>query len=137
MSYYLEPDSHIRYKVKLILNLSNYATKKIRSWYRCWYVFFSINKLVNVPTSLKAKVDELDVGKWKIIPVDLRKLSDVTDNEVVKNTKFNTLKTKLNTLENKSPDATTLIHINQYNTDKQNLEEKIGDADKKPQMQVV
>ena len=93
--------------------------------------------MVNVPTSLKAKVHKLDVGKWKIIPVDLRKLSDVTDNEVVKNTKFNTLKTKLNTLENKSPDATTLIHINQYNTDKQNLEEKIGDADKKPQIQVV
>ena len=69
--------------------------------------------------------------------MDLRKLSDVTDNEVVKNTKFNTLKTKLNTLENKSPDATTLIHINQYNTDKQNLEEKIRDADKKPQIQVV
>ena len=77
--------------------------------------------MVNVPTSLKAKVDELDVGKWKIVPVDLKKLSDVTDNEVVKNTKFNTLKTKLNTLENKNSDATTLVHINQCNTYKQNL----------------
>ena len=28
MSYYPEPDSHIRDKVKLILALSNYATKK-------------------------------------------------------------------------------------------------------------
>ena len=28
-------------------------------------------------------------------------------------------------------DATTLIHINQYNTGKQNLEKKIGDVDKK------
>ena len=28
-----------------------------------------------------------------------------------------TLKTKVNSLEKKSPDATTLIHINQYNTD--------------------
>ena len=27
MSYYLEPDSHIRDKVKVVLVLSNYATK--------------------------------------------------------------------------------------------------------------
>ena len=51
-------------------------------------------------------------------------MSDKVDNEVVKNTKFNTLKTKVNNLENKIPDATTLIHINQYKTDKQNLEKK-------------
>ena len=30
----------------------------------------------------------------------------------------------------KIPDATALIHINQYNTDKQNLEKKNGDVDK-------
>ena len=28
MSYYTEPDSHIRDKVKVDLDLSNYATKK-------------------------------------------------------------------------------------------------------------
>ena len=28
MSYYPEPDSHIRDKVKVVLDLSNYATKK-------------------------------------------------------------------------------------------------------------
>ena len=28
MIYYLEPDSHIRDKVKVVLDLSNYATKK-------------------------------------------------------------------------------------------------------------
>ena len=28
MSYSLEPDSHIRDKVKVVLDLSNYATKK-------------------------------------------------------------------------------------------------------------
>ena len=51
----------------------------------------------------------------------MHKLNDVVDNEVVKNTKFNTLKTKVNDLENKIPDASTLIWLNQYNTDKQNL----------------
>ena len=79
-----------------------------------------INKLVNGPTSLsnlKTKVDNLDYGKLKTVSIDLKKLSDVVANEVVKNTKFNTLKTNLNSLEKKIPDATTLIHINQYNTD--------------------
>ena len=79
--------------------------------------------------NLKTKVDDLDVGKLKTVPTGLKKLSDVVDSEVIKNTKFNTLKTKVNNLEKKFPDATTLIHINQYNTDKQNLEKKIGDVD--------
>ena len=81
-----------------------------------------INKLVNVTISLnnlKTKVDDLDVGELKTVPVDLEKLSDAVDNEVVKNTKFNTLKTKVNNLEKKIPDATTLIQTNQYSTDKQ------------------
>ena len=79
------------------------------------------NKLIIVPSTLKnlkRKVDDLYIGKLKTVPVDLKKLIDVADNEVVKNTKFNTLKTKVNNLEKKIPDATALIHINQYNTDK-------------------
>ena len=74
--------------------------------------------------NLKTQVDDLDVGNLKTAPVDLKKLSDAADNEVFKNTKINTIKTKVNNLEKKIPDATTLIHINQYNIDKQNLEKK-------------
>ena len=51
--------------------------------------------------NLKTKVDDLDVGKLKTTPVDFKKLSDVVDNEVVKNTKLKTLKTKVNILEKK------------------------------------
>ena len=58
-------------------------------------------------------------------------LSDVVANKVGKNTKFNTLKTKVNSLEKKILVTTALIHINQYKTDKQNLEKKLGDVDKK------
>ena len=61
----------------------------------------------------------------------MKKISDVVDNEAVKNTKFNRLKTKVNSLEKKIADATTLIHINQYNTDRQNLDKKTGDVDNK------
>ena len=65
----------------------------------------------------------------KTVSVGLKKISDLLDNEVVKNTKFNALKTKVNNVEKKIPDVTNLIHINQYNTDKQNLEKKIRDVD--------
>ena len=70
-----------------------------------------INKLANVRTRLnnsKTKVDDLDVCKSKT-------LRHAVDNEVVKNTKLNTLKTKVNNLEKKTSDASTSIHINQYN----------------------
>ena len=70
------------------------------------------------------KVDDLDVGKLNTFSVDLNKLSDVVGNEVVKNTKFNTLKTKENNLEKKISDATTFIRINKYNIHNQNLEKK-------------
>ena len=118
------------------MNLSNYATKKEldhatgvdTSDLAAKKDFIAlkaevdkcdINKLVNIPTSLnnlKEKVVDLDVGKLKTVPIDLKNLSDIVDDEV------NTLKTKVNNLEKKILDATTLIHINQYNTDKQNLE---------------
>ena len=58
----------------------------------------------------------------KTVPVDLKKICDVLDNEVVKNKKFNTLEAKVNSFDKKVPDATTLIQINKYKIDKQNLE---------------
>ena len=66
----------------------------------------------------------------------MKKISHVGDNKVVKNTKFKTLKAKVNSLTKKIPGETTLIHINQYNTDIQSLEKKIEDVDKKYQMKV-
>ena len=75
-----------------------------------------INRLVNVSTSLnnlKTKVDDLDVAKLKSDPVDFKTTSNIVDNEVVQNTKFNILKKKVGNLENKIPDRTTLIDINQ------------------------
>ena len=74
-----------------------------------------INKVVNVSTSLdklKTKEDELYVGRYKTVPVYLKNLSDVVANDIVENTKFNTLKTKVNNLAKKTPEATTSIYIN-------------------------
>ena len=54
--------------------------------------------MVNVPISLDnlKNKDDLHVGKLKSVPVDLRKLSDVVDNKVLKKIKFNKLNTKVN-----------------------------------------
>ena len=96
--------------------------------------------MVNFQTSLNnfiIKVDHLDISKLKAVLVHLKNLSDIVNDEVVKNIKFNTLKTKLDNLDKKIPDATTLIHISQYDTGKQNLEKKIKDVDKKILIQVV
>ena len=151
MSYYPEKDSHIRDKVKVELDLSNYEAKKELDQAtsvdasdlaakKDLFVMkdevekLGISKLVNFSRSLsnlKTKVDDLDVDKLKAVPSNLKKISDVVDKEVFNSTKSKTLKTKANNLERKILDVTTVIHINQYNTDKQNLEEKIGDVDEK------
>ena len=44
------------------------------------------------------------------IPIDLKKSSNILSKEVVKSTKFNTLKTNINNLENQIPDAATIFH---------------------------
>ena len=82
---------------------SDLAAKKYFIALRAEVNKLDINKLTNVPTSLNnlnTKVDELNVCKLKAVPVNFKKLSDVVGNEIVKNTKFNSLKTEVNSLEN-------------------------------------
>ena len=92
IGYYPEPDSHIRDKVKVVLDLSSYATTKeldhatrvdTSDWVTQKYFItlkLDINKLVNVPTSLnklKTKVDDFDVGKFKTAPVKKLKIKKI------------------------------------------------------------
>ena len=85
--YYLEPERHITDEVKVVLDLSNYATKKELKHatgidtsdlaakkdfiaLKAEVDKLDINKLTNVPTSLnylKTKVDDLNVGKLKTL----------------------------------------------------------------------
>ena len=85
MIYYPEADSNIRDNVKVVFDLSNYATKKELDHATGVDTFelaakkdfialkaevdkLDIDKLVNVPIrlNLKTKVDDLDVGKLKL-----------------------------------------------------------------------
>ena len=70
--------------------------------------------------NLKTKGDDLDLDKLKIVPIGLKKLIEVVNKEGVKNTKFSSLKTKVDKLDKKTSGATTLIHVNEYNTRLQN-----------------
>ena len=96
-----------------------------------------MTNVTNSLNNLRGKVNDLDVSKLKDVPVDLKRLNNSVDDKVVKNAKFNALKTKVNNLQKTMPDTTSLIHINHYNIDKQNLEKKIGDNDKKQQIRVL
>ena len=49
--------------------------------------------------SLKAPVDKLNIYKLLPVPVDLSKLSDVAKNDVVKNTVYDKLVTKVNNID--------------------------------------
>ena len=47
--------------------------------------------------ALKTEIDKIDVDKLKTVPVDLAKLSNVLNNDVVKKTDYNT---KVTSIEN-------------------------------------
>ena len=94
MNYYPVLD-----KVKVVLDLTNYTTKKelehakstdtpdlaAKKDFIALKAEFDqqeINKLVNDPINLnniKTDVDKLDVGELKTVPKDIKKLSDVAD----------------------------------------------------------
>ena len=61
----------------------------------------------NELNSLKSKVDKLDVDKQKAVPVDLKKLSNTVENEVVKKTVFDELVKRVNVI--KTADAIDLV----------------------------
>ena len=86
MSCYPEPDSHIRDKVKVVLELSNYATKKeLEHVTGIDKSDVAANKYV---IELKAEVDKLDINKLTNVPTSLNNLKTEVDNEDGKNTKL-------------------------------------------------
>ena len=48
---------------------------------------------------LKDEVDKIDADKLKTVPIDLRKLSNVVNNEVVKKTVYDKLVAKVNDID--------------------------------------
>ena len=96
-------------------------------------------------SSLKTEVDKLDIDKLATVPVDLSKLSNVVENDVVKKTVYDklvakvdnidtsdfVLKTNFNTkhtgLENKIPNTNGLVKKTDYSTKITEIENKVPD----------
>ena len=122
--YFSKPYNHFTGNVKVELDLSNYITKT------------DLKGITETDTSnlalksnlakLKAEVDKIDVDKLKTVPVDLSKLSNVVNNEVVKKIVYDKLVAKVNNI-----DTSGFVLKTKYNSDKSDLEKKISDADKK------
>ena len=76
--------------------------------------------------SLKAEVDKIGVDRLKTVPVDLSKLSNAVNNDVVKITVYDKLVTKGNNI-----DTSGFVLKTRYAADKSDLEKKISNVDKK------
>ena len=79
--------------INVKVDLSNYATKTDLE--NVTYADTSRFALKTNLANLKTEVEKLDIDKLASVPVDLTKLSDVVQNDVVKKTKYNTDKTEL------------------------------------------
>ena len=62
---------------------------------------------------MKAKVEKLDNGKLKTVPIDLSKLSNVVNNDVVKKTVYYKLVANVNNI-----DTSGLVLKTKYEADK-------------------
>ena len=144
-SQYYPPYKISSNNIKVELDLSNYATKK------------DINDITHVDVSglasktnlaaLKTEVDKIDADKLKTVPVDLAKLSNVVNNDVVKKTDYNTKVTSIesqiagltkNTVDNladitklKAVDTSNFVTKTKFTADTNTLENKIDDVQKK------
>ena len=115
--YFPKPYRSFRGNINVTVGLSYYATKAdLKHAARIDTSNFALKSNL---ASLKAVVDQLDVEKLKTVPVNLSKLSNVVNNEVVKKTVYDKLVTKVNTF-----DATEFALKTKYDTDKPELEKK-------------
>ena len=73
--------------------------------------------------NLKTEVDKLDIDKLAPVPVGLSKLTDLVKNDVVKETVYDKLASKVNNI-----DTNDFVLKTKYQTDKTELEKKIANA---------
>ena len=96
MSQYFPPYSCSGGDIEFELDLSNYATKIDLK--NVTHVDVSSFASKTNLASLKTEVDKIDADKLKTVPVDLAKLSDVVKTDGVKKTEYNSLKTKVHSI---------------------------------------
>ena len=119
--YFLKPYEPFGGDINVTVGLSNYATKDdIKN---ITHIDTSSFALKTNLTNLKKEVDKLDVNKLKPIPTDLRKLSNVVKNDVVKKTDYNKLVARVDNI-----DTSSFVKKTDYNTKITEIEDKIPDT---------
>ena len=113
ISYY-PPYKSSSNNIKVELDLSNYATKDDVK--NITHVDVSSYATKTNLAALKTEVDKIDVDKLKTVPDDLAQLSNVVKNEVVKKTDLS---------------ADTYVTKTKFSTDTNALDDKIDKVEKK------
>ena len=144
MSYYpLYKSSSNNITVKL--DLTNYATKAdLKNITHVDVSSFASNTNL---AALKTEVDKIDVDKLKTAPVDLAKLTNAVENDLVRKTVYNTKVTSIeaqitgltkNTVDNladktkrKAIDTNSFVTRTKFSADTNALDDKIDDVEKK------
>ena len=118
-----KPHKSFERDITVKVDLSNYATKtNLRNTTGA-----DTSKLASKSdlASLKAEADKGDIDKVKTVPVDLSKLSNVVNNDVVKKTVHNKLVAKEN-----NTGTSGFVLKTKYDTDKSDLEKEITGTEK-------
>ena len=144
-SQYYPPYKSSSNNIKVELDLTNYARKTdLKNLMHSDVSSFASKTNL---AALKTEADKIDVDKLKTVPVDLAKLSNVVNNDVVKKTDYNTKVTSIenqiagvtkNTLDNlgditklKADDTNNFVLKTKLASDVTTLENKIDTVDKK------
>ena len=123
MSKYFPPYNDSSKSIKVELDLRNYATKGVKN---ITHVDVSSYASKTNLATLKPEVDKIDTYKLKAVPDDLAKLSNVVKNDVVKETDYNTLKSKVD-----GNDTSAFVTRTKFTADTNALDDKIDKVEKK------
>ena len=93
MSQYYPPYRRSSNNIKVELDLANYATKTDLK--NITHVDVSSFASKTNLAALKTEVDKIDADKLKTVPVDLAKLTNAIEHDVVKKTDYNTKVTSI------------------------------------------
>ena len=145
MIQYYPPYRSSRNNIKVELDLNNYATKDDVK--NITHVDVSSFASKNNLAAIKTEVDKIDVDKLKTTPVDLAKLTNAIEHDVVKKTDYNT---KVNSIEAqiagltkytvdnladikklKAIDTNSFVNETNFSADINTLDDKIDGVEKK------
>ena len=128
--YFHKPYEPFGGDINVKVDLSNYAIKTDLK--NVSHLDVSSFALKSNLTSLMIEVDKLDIDKLVLVPVDLSKLSNVVQNDVVKKIEYNKLVTKVDNI-----DTANIVKKNKYEKDGSDFEDKVNKIDKNYLMLVV